>query len=220
MVDEYEIPRNRMIKRLREHYRIQDERVLDAMCVIPRHLFVPSALKAQAYADNALPIAGNQTISQPFIVAKMTELLELAPNARVLEIGAGSGYQTAILARLVRAVFAIERVPQLAAEAQDRLQWLGIHNVSLRCADGTIGWEIYAPFDGILVAAGGPAMPEPLLDQLKRGGKLVIPIGPDQKSQRLIRVTRTDKGFRTEDFGPCAFVPLIGEHGWGDHGQR
>jgi protein-L-isoaspartate(D-aspartate) O-methyltransferase len=220
MVDEYEIPRNRMIRRLREHYKIQDERILNAMCVIPRHLFVPSALKAQAYADNALPIAGNQTISQPFIVAKMTELLELAPNARVLEIGAGSGYQTAILSRLVRAVFAVERVPQLASEAQDRLRWLGIHNVSLRCADGTVGWEIYAPFDGILVAAGGPAMPEPLLEQLKKGGKLVIPIGPDQKSQRLIRVTRTEKGFRTEDFGPCAFVPLIGEHGWGDRGPR
>lgn len=213
-MNEYEIPRERMIKRLREHYKIKDENVLNVMCVIPRHLFLPTALKAQAYADNALPIAGNQTISQPYIVARMTELLELTPNARVLEIGAGSGYQTAVLSQLARAVFAIERVPQLATEAQNRLQQLGIHNVTLRCGDGTLGWEVYAPFDGILVAAGGPSMPEPLLSQLKMGGKLVIPIGQDQKSQRLIRVTRTEKGFHTEDFGGCAFVPLIGEHGW------
>jgi protein-L-isoaspartate(D-aspartate) O-methyltransferase len=218
-LDEYEIPRERMIKRLREHYKIQDERVLKAMCVIPRQFFVPSALKAQAYADNALPIAGNQTISQPYIVAKMTELLELLPSARVLEIGAGSGYQTAILAQLARAVFAIERVPQLATEAQNRLQQLGIHNVSLRCADGTVGWEVYAPFDAILVAAGGPTMPEPLLGQLKLGGKLVIPIGQDQQSQRLIRVTKTEKGYKTEDFGGCAFVPLIGEYGWRGKGN-
>jgi protein-L-isoaspartate(D-aspartate) O-methyltransferase len=203
-----------MIKRLREHYQIKDENVLNVMCVIPRHLFLPTALKAQAYSDNALPIAGNQTISQPYIVARMTELLELTPNARVLEIGAGSGYQTAILSQLARAVFAVERVPQLASEAQNRLQQLGINNVTLRCGDGTLGWEVYAPFDGILVAAGGPTMPEPLLSQLKMGGKLIIPIGQDQKSQRLIRVTRTEKGFRTEDFGGCAFVPLIGEHGW------
>jgi protein-L-isoaspartate(D-aspartate) O-methyltransferase len=213
-MDEYEIPRNRMISRLREHYKIRDERVLDAMCVIPRQMFVSSALKAQAFSDNALPIAGNQTISQPAIVAKMTELLELKETSRVLEIGAGSGYQTAILAKLARSVFAIERVPQLAKEAQERLTALGIGNVSLRCGDGTLGWDVYAPFDGILVAAGGPSMPEPLLGQLAPGGRLVIPIGPDQKSQRLIRVTRTARGFETEDFGACAFVPLIGEHGW------
>lgn len=203
-----------MVKRLREHYQIKDENVLNVMSVLQRHLFLPTALKAQAYSDNALPIAGNQTISQPYIVAKMTELLELTPTARVLEIGAGSGYQTAILSQLSRAVYAIERVSQLATEAQNRLQQLGIHNVTLRCADGTLGWEVYAPFDGILVAAGGPTMPEPLLSQLKLGGKLVIPIGQDQKSQRLIRVTRTEKGFQSEDFGGCAFVPLIGEHGW------
>lgn len=214
MLDEYEIPRKRMVQRLREHYKIKDEQVLGVMSVVPRHLFLPTALKAQSYADNALPIAGNQTISQPYIVAKMTELLELKTGARVLEIGAGSGYQTAILSQIARSIYAIERVPQLATEAQERLRQLGIHNVSLRCADGTIGWEVYAPFDGILVAAGGPVMPEPLLVQLKLGGKLVIPIGQDQQSQRLIRVTRTEKGFQSEDFGGCAFVPLIGEHGW------
>ena len=213
-MDEYQIPRERMIKRLKDHYKIHDERVLDAMCVIPRHFFVPSALKAQAYADNALPIAGNQTISQPFIVARMTELLELTPESKVLEIGSGSGYQTAILAKLARKVYSIERMPQLTAEAQERLQKLSITNVTLRNADGTLGWEIYAPFDAILVAAGSPSMPEPLMAQLKMGGKLVIPIGDDQKSQRLIRVTRQEKGFKTEDFGACMFVPLIGEHGW------
>ncbi len=214
MLDEYEIPRKRMVQRLREHYKIKDEQVLSVMNAIPRHLFLPTALKSQGYADNALPIAGNQTISQPYIVAKMTELLELSPNARVLEIGAGSGYQTAVLSQIARSVYAIERVPQLAVEAQERFQKFGIHNVVLRCGDGTLGWDVYAPFDGILVAAGGPIMPEPLLAQLKLDGKLVIPIGQDTQSQRLIRVTRTEKGFMTEDFGGCAFVPLIGEHGW------
>ena len=215
MIDEFQIPRGRMIQRLREHYKIRDERVLEVMQSVPRHLFVPSALKTQAYKDNALPIASNQTISQPFIVARMTELLELNERSKILEIGAGSGYQTAILAKLANHVFAVERVPNLAAEAQERLRKLNIHNVTLRCADGTLGWEVYAPFDGILVAAGSPTMPEPLLAQLKINGKLVIPIGKDQQSQRLVRVTRVaEKSFQNEDFGACAFVPLIGEHGW------
>lgn len=213
-MDEYQIPRERMVQRLREHYKIRDERVLDVMEKLPRHLFVAEALKVQAYKDNALPISSNQTISQPFIVARMTELLELTPQSRILEIGAGSGYQTAILGSLAGQVFAIERIPILAKEAQERLQKLNFHNVTLRCADGTNGWEVYAPFDGILVAAGGPSIPEPLVQQLKIGGRLVIPIGNDQKNQNLIRVTRMAKGFQTEDFGACAFVPLIGEHGW------
>ena len=212
--DQYEIPRERMIQHLHTHYKIQDERVLQAMREVPRHLFVPDALKSQAYKDNALPIAARQTISQPFIVARMTELLELNNQSKILEIGAGSGYQTAILAKLVYKVFAIERVPQLASESHERFQRLGITNVNLCCGDGSLGWETYAPFDGILVAAGGPVMPEPLLAQLKIGGRLVIPIGEDQQSQRLIRVTRTERNFQTEDFGACSFVPLIGEHGW------
>jgi len=214
MSDGYEILRGNMVKRLREHYKIQDERVLDAMNRLPRHFFVPEAIKHQAYKDNALPIASNQTISQPFIVARMTELLELTQNSRILEIGAGSGYQTAVLAGIAGKIFAIERIPNLAAQAQERLQKLGFHNVTLRCADGTNGWEVYAPFDGILVAAGSPEIPQPLLAQLKMGGKLVIPIGQDPKTQNLIRVTRVANGFQTEDFGPCSFVPLIGEHGW------
>jgi protein-L-isoaspartate(D-aspartate) O-methyltransferase len=214
-MDEYKISRDKMITHLRGHYKIADERVLDAMRAVPRHFFVPSALKTQAYKDNALPIAANQTISQPFIVARMSELLQLAPDSRILEIGSGSGYQTAVLALLAGRIFAIERIPQLAAEAQERLDRLQIHNVTLRCADGTNGWDAYAPYDGILVAAGSPDMPAPLLQQLKVGGRLVIPIGQDQKTQHLIRVTRTtEKNFQTEDFGACAFVPLIGEHGW------
>jgi protein-L-isoaspartate(D-aspartate) O-methyltransferase len=214
MADGFEILRGSMVKRLREHYKIQDERVLDAMNVLPRHLFVSEAIKHQAYKDNALPIASQQTISQPFIVARMSELLELTPQSKILEIGAGSGYQTAVLASLAGKIFAIERIPNLTAEAQERIQKLGFHNVSLRCGDGTNGWEVYAPFDGILVAAGSPDLPQPLLTQLKIGGKLIIPIGQETKTQNLIRVTRTTKGFQTEDFGACSFVPLIGEHGW------
>lgn len=214
MTDGFEILRGKMVEKLRGHYKIRDERVLEAMNNLPRHFFVPEAIKHQAYKDNALPISSQQTISQPFIVAKMSELLELNQNSQVLEIGAGSGYQTAVLASLAGQVFAIERIPLLANEAHERLDKLGFKNVILACADGTNGWQKYAPFDGILVAAGSPHVPEPLLEQLKMNGKLVIPIGADQKTQRLIRITRTEKGFQTEDFGACSFVPLIGEHGW------
>jgi len=213
-MDEYQIQRGRMVQRLREHYKIRDEKVLEVLNRIPRHLFVPEALKSQAYKDNALPIAAKQTISQPFIVARMTELLELTTQSKVLEIGAGSGYQTAILARLANKVFAIERVQILAEEAEARFQQLKITNVTLSVADGTLGWEVHAPFDRILVAAGSPNIPEPLLNQLKIGGKLVLPVGEDQKTQNLIRVTRREKDFQTENFGACAFVPLIGEYGW------
>ncbi len=203
-----------MVERLRDYYKIADERVLDIMNRLPRHEFVPTALKAQAYKDNALPISGGQTISQPFIVAKMTELLDLKEQDKVLEIGAGSGYQTAILAALARKVFAVERIPTLAQEAEIRLRRLGIRNFSMKTADGTTGWDVYAPYDAILVAAGSPSVPEPLLSQLKVGGRLVIPLGDDQRTQILVRITRTEAGFSREDFGACAFVPLIGEHGW------
>ena len=212
--DGFEIPRARMVEHLRSHYKIADERALDAMNRVPRHAFVPDALRAQAYKDNALPISSGQTISQPFIVARMTELLELKGRERVLEIGSGSGYQTAVLATVARKVFAVERLQALAAEAKEKLMRLGYRNISYRCDDGTNGWEVYAPFDAILVAAGGPTIPEPLVKQLEIGGRMVIPIGTDQKTQMLVRVTRTEKGFATENFGPCAFVPLIGNHGW------
>ena len=214
ITDEMTMQRVRMAERLRDHYKIADERVLEAMVRLPRHLFVPEAIKSQAYNDNALPISGGQTISQPFIVARMTELLELSGKEKVLEIGAGSGYQTAVLASLARKIFAIERLANLADEANRRLQTLDVRNVTLKAGDGTFGWDAYMPFDAILVAAGGPEIPEPLVAQLKIGGKLVIPIGEEQRSQMLIRVTRTESGVRQENFGPCAFVPLIGEHGW------
>ena len=213
-MDEYLIQRKRMVEGLREHYKIADERVLEVINAIPREFFVPEAMKFRAYKDCALPIAGNQTISQPYIVAKMTELLELSPTSRVLEIGSGSGYQTIILASLADKIYSIERVQKLATQAQETLDAFDVNNVTLQCKDGTRGWEIYSPFDAILVAAGSPDLPEPLLDQLKAGGRLVIPIGEDAKSQNLIRATRTSTGFKTEDFGKCSFVPLIGEYGW------
>lgn len=214
ITDEMTIQRHRMAEKLRDHYKIADQRVLEAMATLPRHLFVSEAIKSQAYKDNALPISGGQTISQPFIVARMTELLELTGQEKVLEIGAGSGYQTAILAMLTRKVFAIERLPNLVDEANRRLQTLGLRNFTLKSGDGTEGWDTYMPFGAILVAAGGPSVPVPLIQQLKLGGKLVMPIGDDQRKQTLVRITRTETSFRTENFGPCAFVPLIGEHGW------
>jgi protein-L-isoaspartate(D-aspartate) O-methyltransferase len=203
-----------MVERLHVHYRIRDPRVLDAMSEVPRHLFVPEALQSRAYGDHALPIAANQTISQPYIVARMTELLEAGRESRVLEIGAGSGYQTAVLARVAGQVYAIERIAELAREAQARIRQLGIYNATVKCFDGTLGWSAHAPYDGILVAAGGPEVPEPLLAQLKVGGRLVIPVGESRSSQHLVRVVRTDEGYEHEDHGSCAFVPLIGRYGW------
>jgi protein-L-isoaspartate(D-aspartate) O-methyltransferase len=210
----FRIPRQRMVERLRDHYRIQDPRVLAAMADVPRHLFVPEALQGRAYGDHALPIDANQTISQPYIVARMTELLECERSSRVLEIGAGSGYQTAVLARVAGQVYAIERIAELAREAQARIRSLGIYNATVKCFDGTLGWSAHAPYDGILVAAGGPEVPAPLLAQLKVGGRLVVPVGPSRESQKLVRVVRTEDGYAHEDHGACAFVPLIGRYGW------
>ena len=203
-----------MVEQLRNVYKVSDEHVLTAMNTVPRHLFVPEALRAQAYKDNAVPLAAGQTVSQPYIVARMSELLELSGKERVLEIGSGSGYQTAVLALLARKVFAIERIDSIAAAAKTRLMGLGYRNISYRTGDGTLGWEVYAPFDAMLVAAGGPEIPEPLVKQLEIGGRMVIPIGSDQKTQMLVRVTRKENGYTTENCGPCAFVPLIGQHGW------
>ena len=203
-----------MVARLREHYGIRDERVLDAMRSVPRHAFVPGALQSRAYGDHALPISANQTISQPFIVARMSELLEVNRDSRVLEIGAGSGYQTAVLAKIAGQVFAIERIADLARSGQALIRQLGIYNATIKCFDGTLGWAANAPYDAILVAAGGPVVPEPLVSQLKVGGRLVVPVGESREAQRLIRVIKLERGNRTEDHGACAFVPLIGQHGW------
>ncbi len=204
-----------MIERLRGHYGIRDAQVLEAMRIVPRHYFVTDALRGRSYDDNALPIDFNQTISQPFIVARMTELLELEKKtSRVLEIGAGSGYQTAVLAQLASQVYSIERIGELARQAQGRIRDLGIYNATVKAFDGTLGWNAYGPYDGILVAAGGPRIPEPLIAQLKTGGRLVIPIGETRESQKLIRVIKTEGGHSVEEHGPCQFVPLIGQHGW------
>ena len=203
-----------MFERLRDHYQIRDARVLDAMRSVPRHAFVPEALQGRAYGDHALPIGGSQTISQPFIVARMTELLEISSESRVLEIGAGSGYQTAILAKVAGQVYSIERIASLARDAQSRIRQLNIYNATVKCFDGTLGWAANAPYDAILVAAGGPTVPSPLVTQLKVGGRLVVPVGDQRESQRLVRVIKTETGSRQEDHGACAFVPLIGQHGW------
>jgi protein-L-isoaspartate(D-aspartate) O-methyltransferase len=203
-----------MVERLRNHYQVRDVKVLEAMRSVPRHAFVPEALQSRAYGDHALPISGSQTISQPFIVARMTELLEINSESRVLEIGAGSGYQTAILAKVAGQVYSIERIANLAREAQTRIRQLGIHNATVKCFDGTLGWAANAPYDAILVAAGGPGVPDPLVAQLKVGGRLVVPVGESRASQRLVRIIKTATGQKQEDHGGCAFVPLIGQHGW------
>lgn len=203
-----------MVERLRNHYGIRNPEVLEAMRSVPRHFFVTEALRGRSYDDNALPIDFNQTISQPFIVARMTELLELDKKSRVLEIGAGSGYQTAVLAQLASQVYSIERIGELARQAQSRITELGIYNATVKAFDGTLGWNAYGPYDAILVAAGGPRVPDPLIAQLKTGGRLVIPIGETRESQKLVRVTRTEGGHSAEEHGPCQFVPLIGQHGW------
>ena len=203
-----------MVERLRDHYGIREPKVLEAMRTVPRHFFVTEALRGRAYDDNALPINFNQTISQPFIVARMSELLELNKQMRVLEIGAGSGYQTTILAQLASQVYAIERIGELAREAHDRIRALGIYNATVKAFDGTLGWSAHGPYDAILVAAGGPRIPDPLVAQLKVGGRLVIPIGATRESQKLVRVIKTETKPKIEEHGSCQFVPLIGQHGW------
>jgi len=208
----YQSQRARMVELLRVR-GIRDPQVLKAMSEIPRHLFVPDALAAKAYGDHALPIGDMQTISQPYMVARMTELLEVNKDSTVLEIGAGSGYQTAVLSAVAGRVFSIERISELARTAQRNIRKLGCYNATVKWFDGTIGWSDHAPYDGILVAAGSPDIPEPLIQQLSIEGNLVIPIG-DAEQQVLVRVIRTETGFTREDHGLCQFVKLIGRHGW------
>jgi protein-L-isoaspartate(D-aspartate) O-methyltransferase len=192
---------------------ITDERVLLAMSTVPRHEFVLPELASHAYDDMALRIGGGQTISQPYMVAAMTQALDLRGGERVLEIGTGSGYQTAVLAELAGEVFTIERHAALLAEARGRLQLLGYGNVSYRAADGTLGWPEAAPFDRILVTAGAPALPAPLIEQLKVGGIIVAPVGT-RYSQVLLKGKKTPAGMEEEFHTPCVFVPLVGDHGW------
>ncbi len=190
-----------------------DERVLQAMRDVPRHLFVPAVVATKAYGPGALPIGAKQTISQPYIVARMIELLELTGKEKVLEIGTGTGYQAVVLSKLCAKVFSIERVNELALRAAELVREMKIHNVSVKVFDGTYGWSDQAPFDRIIVAAAAPAVPEPLVQQLARGGKMVIPIGA-VGSQRLARVVRKGTSTLIEDCGTAEFVRLVGRFGW------
>ena len=210
---EFDFQRKRLVQGLRAQ-GVSDERVLEAMYEVPRHHFVRRHMRNQAYTDFALPIEGGQTISQPLIVARMTEMLNVGPEHTVLEIGTGSGYQTAILAKLARWVYSLERVAELAQKAIPRLRNRGIDNVKLQGFGGTLGWSDWAPFDRIMVTAGAPEAPKPLLDQLTVGGLMVIPIG-DRASQRLVRYRRRRGGGAKQTEGePVVFVPLLGRHGW------
>jgi len=192
---------------------INDPRVLEAMRKVPRHLFVEEALKEQAYSDFPLPIGEKQTISQPYIVALMTETLGLKGHEKILEIGTGSGYQAAILAELVERVFSIERYPGLAYRANQILQKQGYQNIIIRVADGSLGWPDEAPFDGVMATAGTPKIPQPLIDQLAMGGRLVIPVG-DRLSQELMLVERVPEGINKTNLGGVRFVDLVGKWGW------
>ncbi len=203
--------RAELINHLR--YEIKDERVLSAMGRVPRELFVLSAYQQVAYEDRPLPIDLGQTISQPLIIAMMTEALELTGKEKVLEIGTGSGYQTAILAELATRVVTVERHAPLAEKAKDVLSKLGYTNIEVHLAEKKLGWEAEAPYDAILVTAGAPKVPPELLEQLVAGGRLVIPIGT-RYEQDLLKITRRNHEFTTRNLGPCRFVPLIGEKAW------
>ena len=194
---------------------IKDAAVLRAMREVPREAFIAPELAAHAYADHPLPIEEEQTISQPYIVAYMTEALELTPGDRVLEIGTGSGYAAAVLSRIAATVYTVERLGRLADNARERLTELGYRNIVVHEGDGTLGWPEHAPYDAIVVTAGAPKLPEPLLEQLSLGGRLVIPIGPTSYLQMLIRVRRRgENDYHSEELCPVRFVPLIGVAGW------
>ncbi|MBW1983036.1 MAG: protein-L-isoaspartate(D-aspartate) O-methyltransferase [Deltaproteobacteria bacterium] len=210
---EYATARNRMVENQLISRGIKDQRVLQAMRTVPRHLFVEEALRNQAYSDHPLPIGEKQTISQPYMVALMTEALELQGDERVLEIGTGSGYQAAILAELAEKIYSIERLRSLSMRARRILDKLGYLNIVLKVGDGTIGWKEEAPFDAIIVTAGSPDVPQPLVDQLAVGGRLVIPVG-DRYSQSLMKIVREKTGLKKIDLGGCRFVNLVGQHGW------
>jgi protein-L-isoaspartate(D-aspartate) O-methyltransferase len=209
----YERQREEMVRHQIEARGIKDPDVLTAFRSVPRHLFVSEALRDQAYGDYPLPIGEQQTISQPYIVAEMTQALELRKDERVLEIGTGSGYQAAILAEIVYRVYTIERIRSLYIQARKLLDKLHYHNIVMRCADGTAGWKDESPFDAIIVTAGAPDVPEKLLNQLAEGGRMVVPVG-NQHSQDLIKVLKDKKGIHKSNLGGCRFVKLIGEQGW------
>ena len=204
-----------MVEKQLEPRGVKDIRVLDVMREVPRHLFVREELQERAYDDCALPISEGQTISQPYMVACMTELLELQGDEKVLEIGTGSGYQSAVLSRLAREIYTVERIRSIASNAESLLQSLGYDNVHVIVSDGTLGLFEHAPFDCILVTAGAPNIPQQYIDQLVLGGRLVIPVG-DRYSQVLYKITKTESGTEKKISTGCIFVPLIGKEGWHD----
>jgi protein-L-isoaspartate(D-aspartate) O-methyltransferase len=213
VTDPYARKRQRLVEKVKGQ-GISNARVLRAVEDVPRHRFVPDAVAQRAYEDRALPIGYGQTISQPSLQALYLETLDIGPQDRVLEIGAGSGYQTALLAELSSNVYAVERIPELTQRARDVLDALGYHNVALVTKDGTTGWSKYAPYDAILVGAAAPGIPDALVEQLSPGGRLLIPIG-DRRQQQLTLVTRTADGeIERETVTACVFVPLIGRFGW------
>ena len=215
MLHDFRIAREKMVKDQLVARGIKDERVLQVMGKIPRHLFIEEALAGEAYNDHPVPIGEKQTISQPYIVALMTEALELKRDENTLEIGTGSGYQTAILAELSSRVYTIERIEFPLMNARKILAKLGYTNILFKIFDGTMGWREYAPFDTIMVTAGAPDLPKPLIDQLADNGRMVIPIG-DRYSQELIKIIRKGKSLKQKNLGGCRFVNLIGIHGWQD----
>ncbi|MBZ5588126.1 MAG: protein-L-isoaspartate(D-aspartate) O-methyltransferase [Acidobacteriia bacterium] len=204
--------RRALVEYLRE-IGVIDERVLSAMAAVPREAFVPQTFRHQAYDDYPLEIGEGQTISQPSVVARITELAEVGARDRVLEIGAGSGYQAAVLAQLARFVFTVERLPRLAEGARTRLAELGYRNVSVQVMDGTLGWRAQAPFDVIIVSAAAPAIPRALVEQLTEGGRLIIPIG-ELRRQELVRVVRRGESYEESRHGSATFVPLVGREGF------
>ena len=206
--------RERMVNDQLKARGITDARVLAVMGELPRHLFVEEALARQAYLDSPLPIGEGQTISQPYIVARMSELLQVEPGMKVLEIGTGSGYQAAVLAKLGADVHTVERIPKLCASARERLLSLGLFNVHVKQDDGTLGWPSAAPFDRIIVTAGGPEIPQPLVDQLGEGGRMVLPVGGTRRAQCLVLVEKLPQGVRQSEVCSVAFVDLVGKHGW------
>jgi protein-L-isoaspartate(D-aspartate) O-methyltransferase len=214
-VTKFERQREDMVKRQIEARGISDQQVLSALRKVPRHLFVSEALRDQAYGDFPLPIGEQQTISQPYIVAEMTQALQLTEDDRVLEIGTGSGYQAAVLAEIAYRVFTIERIHSLLVNARRLFDALKYHNIVTRLGDGTAGWPDEGPFNAIMITAGAPKIPEPLVRQLALGGRMVVPVG-DQHSQELIKVIRDEKGIHQSNLGGCRFVKLVGEHGWND----
>ena len=209
----FERDRARMVDDQLVRRGITDERVLAAMRRVPRHLFVDEALRDRAYGDHALPIGEEQTISQPYIVALMTSLLKLTGQEKVLEVGTGSGYQAAVLAEIARRVCSIERLPRLAQRARALIDGLGYSNVWIRVGSGTLGWPDEAPFDRILVAAGGPAVPPPLFEQLAVGGRMVLPLG-DTEAQTLTVVDNAGGTMKLSPHGDCKFVRLVGKYAW------